>query len=177
MCVTNFTCICLENQVRATVSVSVLSKFGCQNILAAVCFPVFLAVFGHDLLYWELKNRYLKSPCQSLEKTSLSTVINSLISAYDSTAQDLAARVPQKSPFLDQMRVLWHNANLLELVSPDTVLKHIRKPKKARYHLKLKLNCDYINKLDNKQHCSTRNTGCGITFLSIFFTLKVPGLQ
>ena len=42
------------------------------------------------------------SPCQSLEKTSLSTVINSFISAYDSTAQDLAAKFHKKWPLLDQ---------------------------------------------------------------------------
>ena len=34
-----------------------------------------------------------KSPCQSLKKTSVTIIIKAFITAYDSTVQDLAAKI------------------------------------------------------------------------------------
>ena len=76
VCVTFFACILLENVVYAAECVSVSSHFGC---------------------YIEsLKADIQKSLCTSLKKISATTLINSFISAYDSTAQDLGARINQK---------------------------------------------------------------------------------
>ena len=56
----------------------------------------------------------------SLKKISVTTFINSFTSADDSTAQDLAARIHQKMTTLrPKMRILWRNANLLELLNPE----------------------------------------------------------
>ena len=71
-----------------------------KNSLQCV-FPVFLEVFGPNLLYREFKNRYSKESVSVNKKISVTTFINSFISAYDSTAQDLAARIHQKWPLLD----------------------------------------------------------------------------
>ena len=76
--------------------VSVSSHFSCKKASLQCVFPVFLVVFGHDLLYWEFKNRYSKKPVYVTKKISVTTFINSFMSAYDSTAQDLAARIHQK---------------------------------------------------------------------------------
>ena len=104
-------CILLENAVYAAALVSVSSNFGCQT-----------------------------KPCHSLKKISVTTFINWFISAYDSTAQNLAARIPQKWPLLDQkMRILWHNANSQELLNPENdwlwrCSTTYPKAKKAIYH-------------------------------------------
>ena len=42
-----------------------------------------------------------KSLCQSLKKTAVIIFIRAFISAYDSTAQELAAKIDQKWPLLD----------------------------------------------------------------------------
>ena len=84
-------------------------------------FPVFLAVFGRNLLYWEFKKMiYSKKPVYVTKLILVTTLITSFISAYDSTAQDLAARIHQKmTTFKPLMRILWHNANSLELLNPE----------------------------------------------------------
>ena len=72
-------------------------NLGCQKGLSAVCFSCVLPVFLYIICYIEsLKTDIQKSPCMSLKKMSVTTFINSFISAYDSTAQDLAARIYQK---------------------------------------------------------------------------------
>ena len=77
---------------------TLLHVFMYLHILAAkkaflqCVFPVFLDI----ICYIEsLKTDIQKSPCMSLKKISVTTFINSFISAYDSTAQDLAARIYQ----------------------------------------------------------------------------------
>ena len=77
-----------------------------------------------------IKTDIKKSPFQSIEKTSLSTVSNSFISAYDSTAQDLAARIHQKWPLLDQKwefydttLIHWNPENDWPWHCPTTYLK------------------------------------------------------
>ena len=64
---------------------------------------------------------WLPNKAVSFTKKDISTTfINWFISAYDSTAQNLAARIPQKWPLLDQkMRILWHNANSQELLNSE----------------------------------------------------------
>ena len=59
-------------------------------------FVTLLVVLGNFWLTLEFEDRYSKSPSQSLKKTSVTTFINSFISAYDSTAEDLAAKIHQK---------------------------------------------------------------------------------
>ena len=96
MCVTNFMCILLENAVYATVCVSVSSHFGWQKNLSAKCFSCVFGSFKTQSAITEsLKTDIQKSPCQSLKKISVNTFITSFISAYYSTAQDLAARINQ----------------------------------------------------------------------------------
>ena len=51
---------------------------------------------------YSLKTDIQTSPGLSLKKISVTTFINSFIVAYDSTAQDLAARIHQKWPLLDK---------------------------------------------------------------------------
>ena len=53
-----------------------------------------------------------KSPCQSLIKTSVYFIIKAFISVYDYMAQDLAAKIHQKWPLLDQK-----TSYLVEVVS------------------------------------------------------------
>ena len=59
-----------------------------QSIFAAI-----LVVLGHFWLHGEFDDRYPKSPCQSLKKTSVTIIIEAFITAYDSTVQDLAAKI------------------------------------------------------------------------------------
>ena len=67
---------------------------------------VFFLFFGQclDVIFYtkSLKTGIQKHPCMSLKNISMTTFIDSLISAYDSTAQGLAARINQKWPLLDQ---------------------------------------------------------------------------
>ena len=44
----------------------------------------------------EFEDRYSESPYQSLNKTAVTTFINSSISVYDSMPQSLAAKIHQK---------------------------------------------------------------------------------
>ena len=53
-------------------------------------------------LYGEFDDKYPKKPSQSLKKTPMIIFIRAFISAYDSTAQDLAAKIHQKWPLFDQ---------------------------------------------------------------------------
>ena len=94
MCVTNFTCILLENQGHSAVRVSVSSKSVFKNYLSAVHFLLrfwqFWDLFGYMKSF---KTDIQKSPGQSLKKTSVTIIIKALITAYDSTVQDLAAKI------------------------------------------------------------------------------------
>ena len=99
-----------------------------KNSLQCV-FPVFLEVLDIICFIESLKTDIQKSPCQSLKN------INSFISAYDSTTQDLAARINQKWPFSDNkwefydtMLIRW-NYKTLKMVGPDTALQHSKSQK------------------------------------------------
>ena len=81
MCVTHFKCILLENQVSSKIT------------FVQFFFAAFLVVLGPFWLYEECYDRYPKSPCQSLKKTRVTIFIEAFIAAYDSTAQDLAAKI------------------------------------------------------------------------------------
>ena len=95
MCVTDFTCILLENQVHTGVCFSVSSKSFYKNTLLQSIFAASLVVLGPFWQYEEFNDRYPKKPisCQSLKKTSVTIIIKAIITAYDSTAQDLAAKI------------------------------------------------------------------------------------
>ena len=97
--VTDFTCILLENQKEADMCVPVSLNFGCRKNLSAQRLSfVFVVLDIIRYIEW-LKTDTQKRLCQSLEKKALSIVLNPFISAYDSTAQDLAARIYQNEHF------------------------------------------------------------------------------
>ena len=89
-------------------------KFWLPKNLSASCFPVFLVVFGHNLLYWEFKNRYMysKKPV-SVTKKDISDHIYQLI--YISLWFYCSGFGCQNSSKMTTFRTLWHNAYLLEL--------------------------------------------------------------
>ena len=60
---------------------------------------VFLVDFGHYSPYWELEDSYQKAG-QSLENTSLSTVMNSVTPADGSTVRNLIVKINQNDHFL-----------------------------------------------------------------------------
>ena len=74
---------------------SVSSKSVYKNTHLQSIFAAFLVVLGPFWLYEEFDDRYPKKPisCQSLKKTSVTIIIKAFITAYDSTAQDLAAKI------------------------------------------------------------------------------------
>ena len=84
-------------------------------------FPVFSVVFGHDLLYWEFKNRYSKKPVY-VTKRDISDHIYKLI--HISLCMILLLRIwlrefIKNDHFETKMRILWHNANSVELLNPE----------------------------------------------------------
>ena len=84
MYVTNFTCILLETQVCAAVSVPVSSNFGCRNYLSACYFCyIFGSFLRHLWQYAEFEDRYSKKPV-SVTKKDISDHIYQLI--YSSTS-------------------------------------------------------------------------------------------
>ena len=56
-------------------------------------FAAFLVVLGPFWLNEEFDDRYPKNPCQSLKQTSVTIIITAFITAFDSTFQDLAAKI------------------------------------------------------------------------------------
>ena len=135
---TNFRCILLENAVYTTVCVSVSSHFGSQKNLCAV----FLVVFRHKLLYCEFKNRYSKKPV-SVTKKDISDHIYCLIyiSIWFYCSGFGCQNPAQRTTLRPKVRILWHDANSLELLNPENYWPWhcsttIQKPKKAIYHLK-----------------------------------------
>ena len=62
MCVTNFTCILIENQAHSAVRVSVSSKSVFKNYLSAVHFCCVFGSFGTVRLYEESDYRDPKEP-------------------------------------------------------------------------------------------------------------------
>ena len=85
-CVTNFTCILLENQGHAAVCLSVSSKCVLKNTFLWSIFAEFLVVFDFFGYMESLMKNIQKSPSQSLKKTQVTIFIKAFISAYDSTA-------------------------------------------------------------------------------------------
>ena len=65
-------------------------------------FAAFSVVLGPFWLYEEFDDRYPKKPMSVTKKTSVTIIIKAFIAAYDSKAQDLAAKIHQKWPVLDQ---------------------------------------------------------------------------
>ena len=70
-----------------------------KTTLLRSIFAAFLELFGYMK---SLMTDIQKSPCQSLNKTSVTIIIKVFITAYDSTVQDLAAKIHQQWPLLDQ---------------------------------------------------------------------------
>ena len=68
MCVTNFTCILLENQVHSAVCVLVFSKSVFKNYLSAVYF----------WLYEEFGERYAKKPVSVTKKDICAYIYQSI---------------------------------------------------------------------------------------------------
>ena len=66
-------------------------------------FAGYLVVLEPFCLYEDFDDRYPKSLCQSLKTPPVIIFIREFISAYDSTTQDLAAKIHQKWPLLDQI--------------------------------------------------------------------------
>ena len=64
-------------------------------------FAAFLVVLGPFWLYEEFDDRYPKKPV-SVTKKDMGDYNHHIITAYDSTVQNLAAKIHQKSPLLDQ---------------------------------------------------------------------------
>ena len=94
MCVNNFTCILLENQVHSAERFFGVFKSVFKNYLSAVHFRCVLGSFGTFFEYMKsLMTDIQKSLCQSLKKTSVTVIIKAFITAYDSTVQDLAAKI------------------------------------------------------------------------------------
>ena len=82
-------------------------------------FPVFLVVFAHNLLYWEFKNRYSKKPV-SVTKKDISDHIYQLIyiSLWFYCSGLGCQNLSKMTIFRPKMRILWHNADSLELLNP-----------------------------------------------------------
>ena len=59
-----------------------------------------MVVLGHFWLYEEFDDIYPKKPESVTKNTSVTIVIREVISAYDSVAQNLAAKIDQKWPLL-----------------------------------------------------------------------------
>ena len=139
MCVSNFTCILLENVVYAAACVSVSSHFGCQKSLSAVCFS---CVFGHNLLYWVIKNRYSKKPAYVTKKYISDHTYKLISISLWFYCSGFGCENSSKMIFFrPKMRILCHKANLLELLNPENVWPWhcpttYAKAKKAIYHLK-----------------------------------------
>ena len=72
MCVTNFTCILLENHVYAAVSVSVSSNFCCKNYLSAGYFCKFVGSFETFLAICRVW--YSKKPVSATKKDMIQQV-------------------------------------------------------------------------------------------------------
>ena len=83
-------------------------------------FPVFLLVFGHNLQYWEFKNRYSKKLVY-VTIIDISDHIYQLI--YISLwfyCSGFGCQISSKmTAFRPKMWILWHNANSLELIHPE----------------------------------------------------------
>ena len=97
-----------------------ISKFWLPKNLHVVFFPVFLVVFGHNLLYWEFKNRYSKKPVY-VTKKDISDHIYQLIyiSLWFYCSGFGCQNSSKMTTFRPKMRILWHNANSLELLNPE----------------------------------------------------------
>ena len=103
-----------------------------KNSLQCV-FPVFLEVFGPNLLYREFKNRYSKESV-SVNKKDISDHIYQLIyiSLWFYCSGFGCQNSSKMTAFRQKMRVLGHNTNSLKLlnlkmIGPESVLEHIRK--------------------------------------------------
>ena len=74
VCVTNFTCILLENQVRTAVCFAVSSKSVYKNYTSVVHFCCFFGSLATFWQYEEFDDRYPKQP-MSLTKTDIDDYI------------------------------------------------------------------------------------------------------
>ena len=95
VCLINFTCILLENHGHSALCVLVSSK----NTFLRAIFAESLVVSGHFGSIEGLMTSIQKSPCQSLKRTPLVLFIRASLSAFDSTAQNLAANFHQNGHF------------------------------------------------------------------------------
>ena len=95
-------------------------KFWLPKNFSAVCFSCFLVVFGHNLLYWKFKNRYSKNPVSVTYKDindHIYQLINTNLWFYCSGFG--SQNSSKMTTFRPKVRVLWHNADLLELLNPE----------------------------------------------------------
>ena len=85
-----------------------------------LCSVFSLCSFGHNLLYWEFKSRYLKNPVY-VTKKDISDHIYQLIyiSLWFYCSGFGCQNSSKMTTFRPKMRILWHNANSLELLNPE----------------------------------------------------------
>ena len=81
-----------------------LQIFAAKKASLRCVFPVFGLVLDIINYIESLQTDIQKSPCQSLKKISVTTFINSFVSAYNSTTQDLAARIHQNDHFQTKIK-------------------------------------------------------------------------
>ena len=99
--------------------ISESSTFDCHKSLCSV-FPLFLIHFGHNLLRWEFKNRY-STKSASVTKKYISDHIYLSIHLYQLMILLRRIWLPEfihNDHCSPKMRILWHNANLLNLIRP-----------------------------------------------------------
>ena len=107
MCVTDFTCFLLKIRFTLLCMFRCLQKVSSKITFLRSNFAAFLVVLGPFWLYEEFGDRYTKNPCQSLKKISVTIIIKAFITAYDSTVQDLAAKIHKKvATFRPKIRIL-----------------------------------------------------------------------
>ena len=80
MCVTNFTCILLENLVLSAACVSVSPKSVFKSYLSAVHFRCVLVVMGPFWQYEEFDDRYPKKPVSVTKKDISDFIYQSIYS-------------------------------------------------------------------------------------------------
>ena len=139
-----------------------------QNYLSVVFFCYVFGSLGHFWLYVELKYNYSKK--QSVTEKDMRDLIYQIIYislwfyGWGFGCQNLL----KMTTFRSNMRILCHNANLLELlnpemVGPDPVLQHILKLKKDN---KSPWPSEYIFYWLVRPYLLLKNTFCGCSLLN-----------
>ena len=88
-----------------------------NNNLSAVCFGIYWTL---SAIYWEFKNIYSKKPLSVARKTILVHSNHLIYTSLLFYGSWFGCQISSQMNTLNsKMRILWHNANLLELLNPE----------------------------------------------------------